>query len=159
MTGPSEFVRSVRDFLRAGDAEHRLNEEVRFHLEMEAEKNEREGMTPHEARRVAATRFGGVERHKESVRDARGFRWIDDLISDTRYAWRSLRRAASKLSGIRRSVRSSGDCAGSARTVRPLCVTLNATDGCAAAARSTCVRQCASSVASARRNLRRAGVL
>ena len=94
MIGPVEFVRRVRDLLRAGDAERRLDEEVRFHLQMEAEMNEREGMTPHEARRVAATRFGGVDTHKESVRDARGFRWIDDLISDTRYAWRSLRRAA-----------------------------------------------------------------
>jgi putative ABC transport system permease protein len=93
MTGPAEFVRRVRDFLRAGDAEGRLDEEVRFHLDMEAEKNEREGMTPHEARRAAVARFGGVDTHKESVRDARGFRWIDDLISDTRYAWRSLRRA------------------------------------------------------------------
>jgi putative ABC transport system permease protein len=89
--GPAEFLRRARDFLRTGRQERRLDEEMRFHLEMEADKNERAGMTPREARRVARLSFGGVDAHKESVRDARGFRWLDDLIADVRYAWRSLR--------------------------------------------------------------------
>jgi putative ABC transport system permease protein len=92
MTGPAEFMRRVRDFLRAGDAERRLDDEVRFHLQMEAEKNVRDGMSADDARRAARVRFGGVDAHKESVRDARGFRWLDDFVGDTRYAWRSLRR-------------------------------------------------------------------
>jgi len=92
MLGPAEFARRLRDFFQADRAERRLAEEMRFHLEMEAEKNAREGMPPHEARRAAAARFGGVEAHKESVRDARGFRWMDDLLCDVRYACRSLRR-------------------------------------------------------------------
>lgn len=91
MMGPAEFARRVRDFIRAGHAERRLDEEVRFHLEMEAQKYEREGMSPHEARRAAVARFGGVDANKESVRDARGFRWLDDFIADARYACRSLR--------------------------------------------------------------------
>jgi putative ABC transport system permease protein len=91
MIGPAEFVRRMRDFLRAGLAERRLEEEVRFHLEMESAKNERDGMTPQEARRAAGARFGGVDAHKESVRDARGFRWMDDFLGDARYALRSLR--------------------------------------------------------------------
>jgi putative ABC transport system permease protein len=89
--GPAEFLRRVRDFLRTGRQERRLDEEMRFHLEMEADKNERAGMTPLEARRAAVLSFGGVDAHKESVRDARGFRWLDDAITDVRYAWRSLR--------------------------------------------------------------------
>ena len=91
MIGPAEFARRVRDFIRAGHAERRLDKEVRFHLEMEAQKYEREGMSPHEARRAAVARFGGVDANKESVRDARGFRWLDDFIADVRYACRSLR--------------------------------------------------------------------
>jgi putative ABC transport system permease protein len=92
MLGPAEFARRLRDFFQADRAERQLDEEMRFHLEMEAEKNERQGMTPQEARRAAATRFGGLEDHKESVRDARGFRWMDEFLCDARYACRSLRR-------------------------------------------------------------------
>ncbi len=92
MMGPAEFLRRARNFLRTRYQERRLDEEMRFHLEMEAEKNERAGMTPSEARRAAILSFGGVDTHKESVRDARGFRWLDDLIADVRYASRSLRQ-------------------------------------------------------------------
>ena len=92
MIGLPELLRRLRALCRRSAAEARLDEEVRFHLEMEAEKNAREGMPPDEARRAAVLRFGGVESHKESVRDARGFRWLDDFVSDARYAWRSLRR-------------------------------------------------------------------
>ena len=40
-----------------------------------------------------ARAFGGVEQAKEHQRDARSFRWIDDLPRDVRYALRSLRRS------------------------------------------------------------------
>jgi predicted permease len=95
MLGPAEFARRLRDFFQAGRAERQRDEEMRFHLEMEAEKHVRQGMTPHEARRAAAARFGGLEVHKEAVRDARGFRWMDEFLCDARYACRSFRRTPS----------------------------------------------------------------
>jgi putative ABC transport system permease protein len=47
-----------------------------------------------DARREALARFGGVERVKDEVRAARGVLPLEELIADTRYALRSLRRNA-----------------------------------------------------------------
>ncbi|HEX8361406.1 MAG TPA: permease prefix domain 1-containing protein, partial [Longimicrobium sp.] len=50
---------------RRREAESRMDEEFRFHLEMETERLAREeGLDPVEARRRAHVAFGGVERHK-----------------------------------------------------------------------------------------------
>ena len=72
---------ATRERLRAlvfrGRAEADLDEELRSHMEMEAEKLVRQqGLAPDEARRQAALTFGGVERYKEEVRDARGLDWL-----------------------------------------------------------------------------------
>lgn len=57
-------------FRSAEDAE--LEEELQHHLDMEVQENLRAGMNPEEARRQAAVAFGGMERHKEAVQEARG---------------------------------------------------------------------------------------
>ena len=44
-----------------------------------------------EATRTAMVAFGGVERHKESVRDERGTRLLDDLAADARLSIRAFR--------------------------------------------------------------------
>ncbi len=49
-------------------------------------------MSPAEARRAALIAFGGVERTKERVRDARWTRGIEDLVADLRHAVRCLVR-------------------------------------------------------------------
>jgi hypothetical protein len=54
-------------------AESRMNQEFRFHLEMETEKNIRAGMSPEVARRRAALDFGATQAHREEMRDDRGF--------------------------------------------------------------------------------------
>lgn len=74
-------------------AERELGEEIRFHIDLEAEKNERLGMSPEEARRVAIAHFGGVQRVREEHRDVRNFQWLEDFVGDARFALRSLRRA------------------------------------------------------------------
>ena len=73
-------------------AERELDEEMRFHLEMEAKAHVESGLSVAEARRVAARDFGGVERFKEGVRDERGARWLQDIGQDLRYGIRTLRR-------------------------------------------------------------------
>ena len=70
-----------------------LDEELRFHLEQEAAKHEaRAALRPAEARRAALRGFGGVERHRELARDARGVRSLETVWFDARLAVRSLRR-------------------------------------------------------------------
>ena len=74
-------------------AEQRVDREFQFHVDMETERHMREGMSADAARRQALLDFGGVERHREAMRDGRGARWLDDLRLDLRYAARSLRRS------------------------------------------------------------------
>ncbi|MDQ3309631.1 MAG: ABC transporter permease, partial [Gemmatimonadota bacterium] len=75
-------------FRRREDTE--MEEELRFHLEMEMEKNLRAGMNPEEARRQAGIAFGGLDKHKEQVRDARGLGWIPGLSLDLKLGARML---------------------------------------------------------------------
>lgn len=83
----------LRQLLLRGAAEERMNEEIRFHLEMETEKNVRAGMSPGEAHRRATLAFGGVEGHKEEMREGRQLPLLEELGRDVRYAARSLRRS------------------------------------------------------------------
>ncbi len=86
-----QLARRTAAFLGRADRESIMNEEMRFHLDMEAKALERAGMSPEEARRHARVLFGGVERHKEDGRDARGTRLAEDLVQDLTYAARQLR--------------------------------------------------------------------
>lgn len=87
------FVADVFNVLfRKDRVEQELDEELRFHLEEEIEKNVQAGMEPGEARRLAHLRFGGVEQVKERVREERGVRPLEDLLKDVRHALRTFRR-------------------------------------------------------------------
>jgi len=72
--------------------ERDMEEEMAFHMEMEMKKLVRDGVPPGRARREALRNFGDPLRQKERARDAWGIRWIQDLRSDTRQTFRSLRR-------------------------------------------------------------------
>jgi putative ABC transport system permease protein len=82
----------LRQMLWRTAAEERMDEEIRFHIEMETEKNLREGMSPAEARRRALLAFGGVEGHKEEMREGRRVPLLEELWWDGRYALRSLQK-------------------------------------------------------------------
>jgi len=82
----------LRALGRGARRESNLDEELRFHLEMEASQNVRQGMSPEEARYAAMRRFGGVEQIKEQVRDAWGSRLRETLWQDVRFGFRNLRK-------------------------------------------------------------------
>ena len=67
-----------------------MRDEMRFHIDMEAERLRASGLPAEEARRQAHVRFGGVEKFKEEGREARGFAWIDSLSLDARLGLRML---------------------------------------------------------------------
>lgn len=72
-------------------AESRMDEEIRFHVEMETGRLVREaGLDPAGARRRALVAFGGVERCREEMRDGRGLAWLGGLLLDLRLGWRML---------------------------------------------------------------------
>ena len=74
-------------------SEEELHDELRFHLEREAEKYGHAGIAPGEALRSAHLALGGLEQVKEDCRDARGLSWVDTSLQDCRYAFRMLRKS------------------------------------------------------------------
>ena len=80
-----------RALVRRNEMERELSDELRFHLEREVEKYERQGVAHAEAVRRARLAFGGVDRAAEESRDARGTVMIEAIAQDLRYALRGLR--------------------------------------------------------------------
>ena len=85
-----EVASSLGAVFRRRSQDRDLQEEVQFHLEMEAKRRVDSGMTPTQARATARRDFGGVERHKDDTRDERGAGGFFDAWSDVRFAVRSL---------------------------------------------------------------------
>jgi predicted permease len=76
--------------------DRRLDEELRFHLEMQARDNEARGMSPEAARRAARLAFaagGSLEPLKEEYRARRGLPALETLAQDLRYALRMMRKS------------------------------------------------------------------
>ncbi len=71
-----------------------FSEELAAHVDLLASENERAGMTPEEARRVALVRVGGRELTREIHRETRGLPFLEVFLQDFRYALRTLRRDA-----------------------------------------------------------------
>ena len=76
-----------------GTVEARMEEEFLFHLEMETERLVAGGLARDEARRQALVAFGGLDHHREAMRDGRGARLFADFGGDVRYALRAIRRS------------------------------------------------------------------
>ena len=72
--------------------ETRLDAELRDHIERQIADQVATGLSETEARRRANLDFGGLEQVKELCRDARGTRWLEEFVQDTRYGFRVLRR-------------------------------------------------------------------
>jgi putative ABC transport system permease protein len=83
----------LRSLFEHNRLEHELDEEVRFHLEMQIEDNLKAGMNPTAARYAALRSFGGLERMKEAYRERRTFALIETTALDLRYAARTLRKS------------------------------------------------------------------
>jgi len=80
-----------RGLVRSRQLDGELDEEMRLHVELHAERLMREQrLDAAEARRRAFVAFGGVERYKEEGRDARGLRFLGSLALDARLGVRML---------------------------------------------------------------------
>jgi predicted permease len=81
-----------RKFARRPGFDQGLDEEIRFHLETRAEELESQGMSRVDAMHKAYREFGSTQRTREDSRAAWQFLWMEELLSDVRYALRALRR-------------------------------------------------------------------
>jgi hypothetical protein len=83
---------AARAIFQARKLDAELDKEMRAHIEMRTEANIEAGMNPEEARFAALRQFGWTESIKETCRDQRGVRWIENLGQDVRYGARMLRK-------------------------------------------------------------------
>jgi predicted permease len=83
----------LRGLFGRGRLERELDDEVRFHLEMQIEDNLKAGMSPAEARHAAMRSFGGLDHMKETYRERRTFALVETTAQDLRYAARTLRKS------------------------------------------------------------------
>jgi hypothetical protein len=72
--------------------EQGLDEELRSYIELQAAEKMRRGLSPADALREARRELGGTELVKENVRDLRPGAFLDTLVQDFRYAFRTLQR-------------------------------------------------------------------
>ena len=72
-----EWIRRLGYLLRRGTLEDELRQE----------------MEAHRAQMGQPSAFGNTLRLREEARDAWGWRWLDGLVQDTRFAWRMLRHS------------------------------------------------------------------
>src|SRR5215467_15810324 len=73
--------------------EAELAREIDAHLALLEDEYLRRSMTPEEARRAARIAYGGVEQAKQLHRDERGFEGLSQILQDTRYTFRQLRKS------------------------------------------------------------------
>src|SRR2546428_14173618 len=74
------------------DLDTKMDAEMRSHIEMQTEENIEAGMKPEEAHYAALRQFGWVESIKDTCREQRAVKWIENLGQDVRYGGRMLRK-------------------------------------------------------------------
>ena len=87
-----QSMNRLRAFIHRAPLDRQFDEEAAAHLDLATEENIRGGMAPEEARRQALVRFGGVQQAREQHRATRGLPFLDVLLQDLRYTFRTLRR-------------------------------------------------------------------
>ena len=86
------LARLLNSALRRRD-DKRLREEIEEHLALQTADNLRAGLSPSEARRQALLKFGAVEAIQEQYWAEGGLAFLETLLQDLRFAWRSLRKS------------------------------------------------------------------
>jgi macrolide transport system ATP-binding/permease protein len=91
----NSFFRKLLWLTRRPDKETELREELRFHLEEEAEQRQGDGLAGEEARWAARRDLGNLTLVEENTRAVWGWTILEQLGQDLRYAFRTI--AANRL--------------------------------------------------------------
>src|SRR5262249_40055922 len=89
--GLGAFARRLAMLLRRRRFDRDLDEEMRLHVQLGAADAAPAGAPAPDA--AARRRFGNATAIAEDARDAWGWRWLDDVCRDARYALRGMARA------------------------------------------------------------------
>ena len=82
-----------RRFFRRDSLEHDLGAELESHVAIEVQQRIERGDSAEVARQRALREFGNVGLVSEVTRDMWGFTWLEELVQDSRYAVRMLRKS------------------------------------------------------------------
>jgi putative ABC transport system permease protein len=82
----------LRSLLHRSRVDEEIDEELRYHVERQADELIARGVDPAEARYAALRTMGGLEPQREECRDTLGFRAVDEARRDLQFALRSLIR-------------------------------------------------------------------
>jgi predicted permease len=82
----------INALFRAKRLDADLDEELRAHIDLAVEENQKRGMSAQAARTQALRDFGGVTQTAEAYRMGRGIPFVEVLLRDSRYGLRQLRR-------------------------------------------------------------------
>jgi MacB-like periplasmic core domain len=86
------FFRKLRWMTQRSRREAELREELRFHVEQEADERQDDGLTEDEARWAARREIGNLALVEEDTRAAWGWTGLEQLVRDIGYGLRQLRR-------------------------------------------------------------------
>jgi predicted permease len=90
MTWLRVFIHRLSGLFLRRKLERDMEDEIRSHLDMQIDDNQRQGMSPNEAQYAALRKFGGVEQVKEVYRARRGLPVVETTLQDLRYGLRML---------------------------------------------------------------------
>lgn len=96
----SELRFRLRALFGRATVERELDAELQFHIEQEAAKHMRAGLSRDEALRRSRATFGALDGIKDDARDARGLVWLETTWQDLRYALRALRTRRTFAVGV-----------------------------------------------------------
>ncbi len=85
----SDLLYRARALFRGKEMDAEVDDELRFHLEREAEKYRRSGISEEDAARRARVALGGRTQVEQQCRESRGTKFAAELLQDLRYAVRS----------------------------------------------------------------------
>jgi predicted permease len=88
-----KFLRQFRSLFQKDKLDADMTEEMRQHLEQQAERNRAAGMDAEEARAAAQREFGNLVSLQQQAREARPGRWLEEWGNDSRFALRQLRKS------------------------------------------------------------------
>ena len=96
----SQFLVRLRALVFRTREDAGVEEELRYHLDRETERNIARGMPPKDAADAARRSFGNPTIAAEQARDAWRWMWLEELRQDVHYAVRSFRRAPSLVATV-----------------------------------------------------------
>src|SRR6516164_6183232 len=93
MVWARQFWLRFQTLFRRNRWDQQLKDEIQFHLDQQIAENLAAGMSPQDARYAAMRNFGNPTFLKEETRDTWGWRWLEQVAEDLRYAARMLRKS------------------------------------------------------------------